>query len=440
MSSFNTQYCAIFLYRKPLATCTNVPKTQWSFPTAKGKSTNANRIDGKENILESSSSSSSDSPSSICGQNNITHLVEAIPETPPWAVSSYKDKKKQSVSGMRCLSVKITPTSVDSCGSEREFSSFNQSCNSSIASPVFRVDEKKTSSILESSKRLSVNISSASVSHLSSKHESCNNYSNNSVLIQQNSTPAESSNLQLSHNESSSQTYSTSTPVIRANSRNSHFVTVRGGHAKNQLRQNQMLSLSDCQVFIEHLKLTPEQYNSVKSSLNEGEVSVGDLESNHNSISLNDNHVSIEDDGKNDSLLNNVFTESIDRVKTDKDTAGMPPDCESSNQSDLVSECVVSLEKLRLSPFKVNGRLDKKRLCVRVSLDNTGSSHSLSSICEDDGNPVTPPRNQISHISFLVRISLFVSCCLILYFIWQIFYHMFLIKAYVSYMYVFRML
>lgn len=453
---------SFFSCSKPLATCTNVPKNQWNIPNTKKKTL---QTSGKENVLETSSSSSS-SGSHSPQYGKTSKRTEIIQETPPWAVLGGK-KSKQMLSSMKKLSIRITPTSVDSFKSgDLKRNAFSQS----QSSPVFLNGNGNVSSILQGSS-LSARPSPAVCDSISPKPDqlSCDNVNS---LLNQSCSPEQNGNTSLRLSQLKNETsrpYSTSTPVVRANSVNSQFVTVRGRRAGISQRKTQNTSFSDCQVFIEHLKLTPEQYEAARLSLSDVDTSQEALATRNSSLlnipklssSLLD--VSEETNDKNIPLPNEAFNETTDSVEQNQNsfatnelsTKGLKSvegtetnvstteilleslsisekneplskelfsknldiengdeekqssTCDNSansNYGELLTECVVSLEKLRLSPFKVNGRLDKKRLCVRVSSESNLSNQSLSSIGEEDvGLPKTPPRNQTSHISFAVR-------------------------------------
>jgi hypothetical protein len=194
---------------------------------------------------------------------------------------------------------------------------------------------------------------------------------------------------------------STSTPVIRANSRNSQLITLRKRRTHKDPLTLQNISVSDCQVFVEPIKLTPEQYEAARLSINDSNSSRGNsfltLQSVKESIESDLlPWQSLSHDGSNTSTQNQEKSKSkVSRISSNGgSTAG------------LIRDCVVSLEKLRLSPLILQE--GRKRLSTS-SISGVSScvfNDSSDGDYKDVSMPSTP-RKQASHMSFVVRVFYF---------------------------------
>lgn len=179
---------------------------------------------------------------------------------------------------------------------------------------------------------------------------------------------------------------STSTPIIRANSRNSQLVTKRGQKKKTYSSNSHNISLSDCQVFVQPMKLTPEQYQAARLSLGDNNTSKS------SSFTIYSAKESPQSDLSKISVATNLESGIQETKKTPRISS------RSGSTDGLVRDCVVSLEKLRLSPLI--GQEGRKRSCT---FSVSGNSSCASGSSDDLSMPSTPPRKQASHMSFVVR-------------------------------------
>ncbi|XP_048584951.1 uncharacterized protein LOC5502014 isoform X2 [Nematostella vectensis] len=232
----------------------------------------------------------------------------------------------------------------------------------------------------------------------------------------------------------------TSTPIIRANSRNCQFVTSRG-RRKNTTRKppKNSDSWSECQVLLQPVKITPSQFeaarrlsqksstssskigesvtnNSSIDSLNsqekisdhsflsqsplsdsgsvhgssiESDVSTHEIDSNAENLAIADKENLHKGSGDNLSALEEIILKSENEFPLIGRTGS---GSSISKYTGPLMECVVSLEKLQLDDECLSS------VARRLSTESTASTtdSSVASL-----PPGTPPKNQKSHLSLL---------------------------------------
>ncbi|XP_031549356.1 uncharacterized protein LOC116286902 [Actinia tenebrosa] len=184
----------------------------------------------------------------------------------------------------------------------------------------------------------------------------------------------------------------TSTPIIRANSQNSQLVTLRGQNKQRySSNPNRDFSLSDCQVFVQPMKITPDQYQAARLSLE-----------HHDNTSTSSYFTVYSTKGSPESDLSKISDAPNFECEI-QETKKNPRISSSSGRTDvMVRDCVVSLEKLKLSPLI--GQEGRKQSSGTFSVNSCNSSYASAS-SDDLSIPSTPPRKQASHMSFVEALT-----------------------------------